>query len=99
MIRGIAAKQNILSAIGDVTTNSRGKLILPSDVVEETIAAREHGGTRRNVEVIEVDIEETQPGYIASKLKEADQMSGQTFNDVGRIDDEGKIRFECHEKN
>jgi hypothetical protein len=34
-----------------------------------------------------VDVEETRPGYIAAKLKEADQMSGQTFNDPGRMDD------------
>lgn len=43
-----------------------------------------------------MDVEETRPGYIAAKLKEADQMSGQTFNDPGRMDDddEGVIRLD-----
>ena len=41
-----------------------------------------------------MDVEETRPGYIAAKLKEADQVSGQTFNDPGRLDDEGVIRLD-----
>lgn len=39
-------------------------------------------------------VEETPPGAVASIMKAADQMSGQTFNDVGRLDDEGVIRLE-----
>lgn len=37
---------------------------------------------------------------MAATLKEADQISGQTFNDVGRIEDEGTntICLECREK-
>ncbi|KAF3441749.1 hypothetical protein FNV43_RR15664 [Rhamnella rubrinervis] len=42
------------------------------------------GGEKENL----VNLEETRPGYVASTLKAADQMAGQTFNDVGRIDDE-----------
>lgn len=45
-------------------------------------------------EVLVVALEETRPGYVAAVLKEADQEAGQTFNDVGRIDDEGVIRIE-----
>lgn len=51
-------------------------------------------GALREVGTVEVDVEETRPGYITSKLKEADQVSGQTFNDVGHLDDEGKVRIE-----
>lgn len=51
-------------------------------------------GALREVGTVEVDVEETRPGYVASKLKEADQISGQTFNDVGHLDDEGKVRIE-----
>lgn len=40
-----------------------------------------------------VDLEETRPGALASTLKKADDMAAQTFNDVGRIDDEeGAVR-------
>ncbi|GMN39311.1 hypothetical protein TIFTF001_008536 [Ficus carica] len=45
-------------------------------------------------EVLVVTLEETRPGYIAAVLQEADQETGQTFNKVGRIDDEGIIRIE-----
>lgn len=47
------------------------------------------GGGGEKVTV--VNVEETRPGHVASVLKAADQMTGQTFNDVGRIDDEGSI--------
>jgi len=36
--------------------------------------------------------EDTRPGAVAERLKAADQMTGQTFNDVGRLDDEGVTR-------
>lgn len=99
LIRGIAAKGNIFSAIGSVTEAITGKLTQPSDVaVEEMHEACEHSGSGRKKVEIEVDVEETQPRYLAAKLKEADQISGQTFNDVGRINDEGTIRLECREK-
>lgn len=40
-----------------------------------------------------VDMEETRPGALASTLKVADDMAGQTFNDVGRMDgEEGAVR-------
>lgn len=38
--------------------------------------------------VVLVDVETTPAGATASRLKEADQISGQTFNDVGPLDDE-----------
>ncbi|PON56129.1 Late embryogenesis abundant protein LEA [Parasponia andersonii] len=50
------------------------------------------------VEGIEIAGEDTRPGYGATTIKAADQMSGQTFNDVGRIDDEGLIRLEPTDK-
>lgn len=38
--------------------------------------------------VVRVDVETTTAGATASRLKEADQLSGQTFNDVGKFEDE-----------
>ncbi|CAJ2672604.1 unnamed protein product [Trifolium pratense] len=36
--------------------------------------------------------EDTRTGTVAGRLKAADQMTGQTFNDVGPLDDEGVTR-------
>lgn len=47
LIRGIAAKGKIFSAIGSVTEAIKGKLTQPTDVVEEKRAASEHGGSGR----------------------------------------------------
>lgn len=78
-----------------MTEAIKRKLTQPSDVVDETRAAREHGSTgRKEAGKVVVDVEETWPGYIAAKLKESDQMAGQTFNDPGRRDDEGGIRLD-----
>ena len=43
---------------------------------------------------VTVKLEETRPGAVAGALKAADQMTGQTFNDVGPFDDEGDVRVE-----
>ena len=67
----------------------RSKQTHPSDVVEETRASRERGGTGRRGEEVLVEVEESRPGAVADTLKKADQMSGQTFNDVGRVEEEG----------
>ncbi|KAJ0089010.1 hypothetical protein Patl1_32309 [Pistacia atlantica] len=90
------SRGNIFSSMTDAV---KSKLTQATDVVEETRAAREHGSTGRTVPVerVEINIEETRPGAIAETLKTADQMTGQTFNDVGRIDDEGTIRIERKE--
>lgn len=55
--------------------------------------------------VVEIDVEEKPAGATASAVefdvvetpagaKATDQMSGQTFNDVGRLDDEGRVRVD-----
>lgn len=41
---------------------------------------------------VEVNVEETPAGATASRLKQADQLTGQTFNDVGEMGDEGVTR-------
>lgn len=92
MYRGKAAKSNILGAMGSVGEAIKSKLTYPSDVVEESRATREQGGTGRRGEQVVIEVEESRPGAVADTLKAADQMTGQTFNDVGRIDDEGTIR-------
>lgn len=38
--------------------------------------------------------EETTPGAVASALEASDQMTGQTFIDVGRLEDEGVVRVD-----
>lgn len=47
MDRGTAGTRNIFSAIGSVKEAIKEKLTMPSDIVEETQAAREYGGTKR----------------------------------------------------
>ena len=92
--RGRAAKNNIMGSAGSVSEAVKSKLTQPSDVVEETRAARERGGTGRRGEEVLVEVEESRPGVVADTLKKADQMSGQTFNDVGRVEEEGTIRVQ-----
>lgn len=52
------------------------------------------GGRRLGVDeegvpvVVRVDVGTTPGGAAASRLREADQISGQTFNDVGPLDGE-----------
>lgn len=45
---------------------------------------------REVVDVVLVNVEGTPVGQAAATLKAADQATGQTFNDVGRLDNEGK---------
>lgn len=89
-------KGDIFSTVTDAI---KSKLTMPTDVVEETREAREEGVTGRrevpeDAEKVEIKVEETRPGAVASTLKAADQMTAQTFNDVGRMDDEGFIHPE-----
>ncbi|XP_028789978.1 late embryogenesis abundant protein ECP63-like [Neltuma alba] len=95
--RGRAAKNNIMGSMGSVGEAIKSKLTHPSDVVEETRAARERGGAGRRGEEVLVEVEESRPGAVADTLKAADQMAGQ-INDVGRVGDEGTIRVQ-HRKN
>lgn len=92
MGRGNEGKSNIFSKLGGVKDAIKDKLSMPTDVVEQTRAAREYGGTRRGTEgekVVVVD--ETPVGATAHTLKAADQMTGQTFNDVGKLGSEGEM--------
>ncbi|CAN1860374.1 Late embryogenesis abundant protein ECP63 [Linum perenne] len=99
--RGKAARDNIFGAVGlgTIVDSVRSKLTKPEDVVEETKAAREHGGTGRRSggDQSEMPLEKTRPGAVAATIKAADQMSGQTFNDVGRMGDEGVVHVEKEE--
>ncbi|XP_011006298.1 PREDICTED: embryonic protein DC-8-like [Populus euphratica] len=101
--RGTTTRETIFDSLGfgSIKDTIRGKLTTAEDIAEETKAARERGGTGRkclnkdtgNEEMV-IPIEENATGAVASILKASDQMSGQTFNDVGRMDDEGVIRVE-----
>ncbi|XP_048127566.1 late embryogenesis abundant protein ECP63 isoform X3 [Rhodamnia argentea] len=98
---GKEERGGILGAIGSVTGAIKEKLTQQSDEKDETpMAGRNEGkerdqGARAGVEakVAEVYDEDTRPGAIATTLKAADDMSGQTFNDVGRINEEGVGRI------
>lgn len=70
--------------MASVSEAIKGKLTQPSDIVAER---RADAAPDEGDEVV-VDAEKTRPGYVASILKASDQMSGQTFNDVGRMRDE-----------
>lgn len=101
--RGTTTRETIFDSLGfgSIKDSIRGKLTTAEDIAEETRAARERGGTGRKClnkdtgkEEMVIPIEENATGAVASILKASDQMSGQTFNDVGRMDDEGVIRVE-----
>ena len=66
---------------------------LPLFLRDDTRAAREPV-----VEGVVIAVEDTRPGYVAGTIKAADQMTGQTFNDVGRIDEEGIIKLDRTDK-
>jgi len=71
----------------------KSKLTMPSDIVDQTRAARERG-TKTDEEggrKVVVSVEETPAGAGADLLKDADQISGQSFspNDVGKFGGEG----------
>ncbi|KAK7345447.1 hypothetical protein VNO77_16051 [Canavalia gladiata] len=53
---------------------------------------------RRGGDKVVLRVEESRPGAVAETLKATDQMTGQTFNDVGRMDDEGVINVERRNK-
>lgn len=100
--RGTTTRETIFDSLGfgSIKDSTRGKLTTPEDIVEETKAARERGVTGRKClnkdteKEMVIPLEENATGAVASILKASDQMSGQTFNDVGRMDDEGVIRVE-----
>lgn len=76
--RSREAKGGILSSIGNVTEAIKEKLTGPREVVEHKKYERgggvEHGGEEAEVNV---------------RLKQSEQMHGQTFNDVGAMGEEG----------
>lgn len=66
---------------------------------ELRLQGKGHGGeSRGREEKVVVKVEESRPGAIAETLKAADQIAGQTFNDVGRFDDEGVVNVERRKK-
>lgn len=69
--RGSAAKKNIYSAMGNLTSSIKEKLTMPSDIVEETRAAHELGGPKR---VKRTDIDEgsdvARSGFVFTTAKD-----------------------------
>ncbi|XP_006365295.1 embryonic protein DC-8-like [Solanum tuberosum] len=69
--RGSAAKKNIYSAMGNLTGSIKEKLTMPSDIVEETRAARELGGPKRGMRT---DVDERSPvarsGFVFTTAKD-----------------------------
>lgn len=64
---------------------------------EPKLQGKEGYGGRGDKVVVKV--EESRPGAIAETLKAADQIAGQTFNDVGRFDEEeGVVNVERRKK-
>ncbi|KAK4708756.1 hypothetical protein R3W88_029681 [Solanum pinnatisectum] len=69
--RGSAAKKNIYSAMGNLTSSIKEKLTMPSDIVEEMRAARELGGPKRGMRT---DVDEGSPvarsGFVFTTAKD-----------------------------
>lgn len=53
---------------------------------------------RSGGEAMVVDVKETRPSAVAATLKKSDQLAGQTFNDVGPLNEEETVRVERREK-
>lgn len=87
-----------MGALGNMTGAIKSKLTgstTPSD--EETRAAPGDEGSGKTT--VTVDVKDTRPGHVATSLKTSDQMTGQTFNDVGGMDEEvGKGKVTVEEK-
>lgn len=96
--RGRAAKDTIYGnvGLGSVIDSIKGKLTQPHDVVEETRAAREHGGSGRASS--DKGEERATVDSVASALKASDQMTGRAFKDVGGTGDEGVTRVRIVKK-
>ena len=81
----------VLGALGSMKDAIKDKLT-PHPADKETVGG---DGTRLGLDekgtpvAVRVDVETTTAGSTASRLREADQIAGQTFNDVGPLDDEG----------
>lgn len=65
----------------------KGKLTQPQDEGR----GKEKDAYKMQEEV--VVLEETSPGTVVSTIKAADQMTGQTLNDVERLDDGGVVHL------
>lgn len=97
--RGEEGKGTIMGALGNMTGAIKSKLAgatTPSDD-ETRAAARGDEGMGTGKTTVTVDVKDTRPGHVATSLKTSDQMSGQTFNDVGEMDEEagrGKVVVE-----
>ncbi|KAJ9163905.1 hypothetical protein P3X46_023527 [Hevea brasiliensis] len=96
--REITARDTIFGNIGleSITDSIEGKLTQPRDDADAT--QNEHGGTgRRDADKLQEEVvlllEETPTEAVAATQIAVDQMTSQTFNDVGRPDDEGYIRL------
>jgi len=96
--RGEEGKGSIMGALGNMTGAIKSKLTGATTPSDEETRASAHGDESTGKTVVAVDVKDTRPGYVATVLKEADQMTGQTFNDVGEIDDEEKVRIVVGEK-
>lgn len=76
-----------MGALGGMKDKLKDTLA-PKHTYEESNMSFESGEPRGLRRVV-VDMEETPAGKTAATLKVSDQMSGQTFNDVGPLNEEG----------
>ncbi|KAJ8537715.1 hypothetical protein K7X08_014255 [Anisodus acutangulus] len=80
-----AASGGIFGVLGGMKDAIKDTLA-PKHTTDETIV----GGSK-----LAVDVEDTRAGKTAATLKNADQVTGHTFNDVGRMDVEGISEVEA----
>lgn len=95
--RGEEGKGTIMGALGNMTGAIKSKLTGATTDDETRAAARGDEGMGTGKTTVTVDVKDTRPGHVATSLKTSDQMSGQTFNDVGEMDEEagrGKVVVE-----
>uniref|UniRef100_A0A0D9UZL9 Uncharacterized protein n=1 Tax=Leersia perrieri TaxID=77586 RepID=A0A0D9UZL9_9ORYZ len=86
--KGRSATENIYGSAASATEAFKQKMTMPEDVVEEK---KKHGGggERGTATAMTTGGEGGTAEEVMMRVKDADQMTGQMFNDVGMMGEEG----------
>uniref|UniRef100_J3KYR8 Uncharacterized protein n=1 Tax=Oryza brachyantha TaxID=4533 RepID=J3KYR8_ORYBR len=93
--RGRAATENIYGSAADATEAFKQKMTMPEDVVEQKQRAVAAGGKGAGATTATATTTGRSSGGegeaedVMLRVKAADQMTGQAFNDVGKMGEEG----------
>jgi hypothetical protein len=90
--RGRSATENIYGSAASAAEAFRQKMTMPEDVVEQKRAEAAAGGNKGTAAATATATNtggEAAAEEVMMRVKAADQMTGQAFNDVGKMGEEG----------